>query len=215
MLRAPSAARSGSAFACSCAVRWAARPAGLAVLSGCSRTRRASAPSEDICCCRSSSSALKRVTSRLRMRLPPPPLRSASVARDTDLIACARHQQGRIRLRQGQVETGLALLDETMIAVTAGQLVAPCHRLDVLQRDRRLSAGVRHGPLARVDRRPCALVRGAARYGRLRWRLPGAPRGNQAAAGCLVRGDRRGATRLRAVAGYQPARCRRSVLPAG
>jgi DNA-binding CsgD family transcriptional regulator len=41
---------------------------------------------------------------------------------DVDLIACARHQQGRIRLQQGQVETGLALLDETMIAVTAGQL---------------------------------------------------------------------------------------------
>src|SRR5882724_1724310 len=28
---------------------------------------------------------------------------------DADLVACARHQQGRIRLRQGQVETGLAL----------------------------------------------------------------------------------------------------------
>ena len=41
---------------------------------------------------------------------------------DADLIACARHQQGRIRLLQGQVKTGLALLDETMIAVTAGQL---------------------------------------------------------------------------------------------
>jgi len=42
--------------------------------------------------------------------------------RDADLIACARHQQGRIRLQQGQVESGLALLDETMIAVTAGRL---------------------------------------------------------------------------------------------
>ncbi len=41
---------------------------------------------------------------------------------DADLIACARHQQGRTRLQQGQVEAGLALLDETMIAVTAGQL---------------------------------------------------------------------------------------------
>ena len=41
---------------------------------------------------------------------------------DSDLIACARHQQGRIRLQQGQLEAGLALLDETMIAVTAGQL---------------------------------------------------------------------------------------------
>jgi DNA-binding CsgD family transcriptional regulator/tetratricopeptide (TPR) repeat protein len=41
---------------------------------------------------------------------------------DAELIVCARHQQGRIRLQQGQVETGLALLDETMITVTAGQL---------------------------------------------------------------------------------------------
>jgi DNA-binding CsgD family transcriptional regulator/tetratricopeptide (TPR) repeat protein len=41
---------------------------------------------------------------------------------DADLVACARHQQGRIRLQQGQVEPGLALLDETMIAVRAGGL---------------------------------------------------------------------------------------------
>jgi DNA-binding CsgD family transcriptional regulator len=42
--------------------------------------------------------------------------------RDADLIACARHQQGRIRLQQGQVERGLALLDEVMVAVTAAEL---------------------------------------------------------------------------------------------
>ena len=41
---------------------------------------------------------------------------------DADLIACARHQQGRIRLQQGQVERGLALLDEVMVAVTAAEL---------------------------------------------------------------------------------------------
>ena len=41
---------------------------------------------------------------------------------DPDLIACARHQQGRIRLQQGQVERGLALLDEVMVAVTAAEL---------------------------------------------------------------------------------------------
>jgi ATP/maltotriose-dependent transcriptional regulator MalT len=41
---------------------------------------------------------------------------------DADLIACARHQQGRIRLQQGQLEPGLALLDEVMVAVTAGEL---------------------------------------------------------------------------------------------
>jgi DNA-binding CsgD family transcriptional regulator len=41
---------------------------------------------------------------------------------DPDLIACARHQQGRIRLQQGQVEAGLGFLDETMVAVTAREL---------------------------------------------------------------------------------------------
>jgi|RhiMethySRZTD1v2_1073278.scaffolds.fasta_scaffold02409_6 DNA-binding NarL/FixJ family response regulator len=41
---------------------------------------------------------------------------------DADLIACARHQQGRIRLQQGQLEQGLALLDEVMVAVTAAEL---------------------------------------------------------------------------------------------
>jgi tetratricopeptide (TPR) repeat protein len=41
---------------------------------------------------------------------------------DADLIACTRHQQGRIRLHEGQVEAGLALLDEVMVAVTAGEL---------------------------------------------------------------------------------------------
>jgi DNA-binding CsgD family transcriptional regulator len=41
---------------------------------------------------------------------------------EADLIACARHLQGRILVQQGQVETGLALLDETMLAVTAGKL---------------------------------------------------------------------------------------------
>ena len=41
---------------------------------------------------------------------------------EADLIACARHDQGRIRLQQGQVERGLALLDEVMVAATAGEL---------------------------------------------------------------------------------------------
>lgn len=41
---------------------------------------------------------------------------------DADLIACARHQQGRIRVEQGRVEEGLALLDEVMVAAAAGEL---------------------------------------------------------------------------------------------
>jgi ATP/maltotriose-dependent transcriptional regulator MalT len=41
---------------------------------------------------------------------------------DPDLIAAARHQQGRIQLREGQIAEGLALLDEAMVAVVAGEL---------------------------------------------------------------------------------------------
>lgn len=41
---------------------------------------------------------------------------------DDDLVACARHQQGRALLKQAQMRTGLALLDEAMVAVVAGEL---------------------------------------------------------------------------------------------
>ena len=41
---------------------------------------------------------------------------------EPDLIACARHLQGRALLQRGQVPQGLALLDEAMVAVTAGKL---------------------------------------------------------------------------------------------
>jgi ATP/maltotriose-dependent transcriptional regulator MalT len=36
---------------------------------------------------------------------------------DRDLVACARHLHGRALLKQGRIDEGLALLDETMIAV--------------------------------------------------------------------------------------------------
>jgi len=42
--------------------------------------------------------------------------------READLSACARHVQGRALLQQGQVQAGLALLDEAMVAVTIGEL---------------------------------------------------------------------------------------------
>ena len=41
---------------------------------------------------------------------------------EADLVACARHEQGRIQIQQGQIAEGLALLDEAMVAVTAGEL---------------------------------------------------------------------------------------------
>jgi DNA-binding CsgD family transcriptional regulator len=74
--------------------------------------------------------------------------------RDADLIACARHQQGRVRLEQGQIEAGLALLDETMLAVTAGELaplvtglmycsvIAACQQVYALDRAREWTAAL-------------------------------------------------------------------------
>lgn len=46
----------------------------------------------------------------------------AKRAGDRDLLAMARHGQGRAMLRMGLVAEGLALLDEVMIAVTGGEL---------------------------------------------------------------------------------------------
>jgi len=40
---------------------------------------------------------------------------------ETDLVALARYLQGGARLQQGRVKEGLALFDETMLAVTAGE----------------------------------------------------------------------------------------------
>ena len=118
---------------------------------------------------------------------------------DADLIACARHMQGRARIQQGQVEEGLALLDEAMVAVIAGELspivtgliycsvIEACQQVYALGRAREWTAA-----LARV-------VRAATRDGRLHRRLPGASRRDHAAARRLAGRDRRGAARLRAL----------------
>jgi len=44
---------------------------------------------------------------------------------DADLSAFARGMQGRARLRQGEIDLGLALLDEAMVAATSGELSSP------------------------------------------------------------------------------------------
>jgi len=41
---------------------------------------------------------------------------------DTDLVTLARHGQGRALIRAGEVERGVALLDEAMVAVTMGEV---------------------------------------------------------------------------------------------
>jgi tetratricopeptide (TPR) repeat protein len=67
---------------------------------------------------------------------------------DADLVALARSMQGRALLRHGEVESGLALLDEAMVAVTSDSLsplvtglvycsvIASCHQVYALGRAR-------------------------------------------------------------------------------
>jgi DNA-binding CsgD family transcriptional regulator len=67
---------------------------------------------------------------------------------DRDLVTLATHIQGRARIRQGRVGDGLALLDEAMVGVTAGEtsfgvtswiycsVIAACHELHELRRAR-------------------------------------------------------------------------------
>lgn len=74
---------------------------------------------------------------------------------DVDLITVATHMQGRARVKQGHVEEGLALLDEAMIGITAGETssrvsgwiycstIATCYELHELRRAREWSTALR------------------------------------------------------------------------
>lgn len=73
---------------------------------------------------------------------------------DRDLIAAARHQEGRTLLGMGRVEEGFALLDEAMVAVTSGELspmmtgliycsvIECCQRIHALGRAREWTAAL-------------------------------------------------------------------------
>jgi DNA-binding CsgD family transcriptional regulator len=68
--------------------------------------------------------------------------------RDRDLIALARNIQGRALVKQGEIEAGLALMDESMLAASSGELspvvtglvycslIAGCHQVFALGRAR-------------------------------------------------------------------------------
>jgi DNA-binding CsgD family transcriptional regulator len=73
---------------------------------------------------------------------------------DADLIACARHLQGRSLLHKGGIASGLALLDEAMVAVSAGEVspvmtgllycsvIQACQRFYALSRAREWTAAL-------------------------------------------------------------------------
>jgi hypothetical protein len=114
---------------------------------------------------------------------------------EPDLVACGRHLQGRSLLHQGRVATGLALLDEAMIAVSAGELSPVMTGLlycSVIQACQHFYA------LSRAREWTAALAQWCEN-GRLYRHLPRASRGGIADARRLARGHRRGAARLQAL----------------
>jgi tetratricopeptide (TPR) repeat protein len=74
------------------------------------------------CCFRPPFRLPRRVTMRAP-RLPPVGLlRFGARVGDADLLMLALHFQGRAMVREGRVRKGLALLDEAMVAVVAGEV---------------------------------------------------------------------------------------------
>jgi len=73
---------------------------------------------------------------------------------DVDLVTLARNLQGRALLRKGSIESGIALLDEVMVAVTSGDLspmvtgivycnvIATCQQVYALDRAREWTAAL-------------------------------------------------------------------------
>ena len=139
----------------------------------------------------SPSSNCVRARPMRRTRPQARPSRSASRFDDADLTAAARHAQGRALIEQGDVVAGLKRLDETMLAVVAGELSSDHDGVDVLQRDRHLPAGLCPGPRARMDLRVFARVRATAGDDRVHRHLPRASCRDPAVAGSVAgRADR-------------------------
>ena len=107
---------------------------------------------------------------------------------DRDLFALAVHTQGTVLVKSGRVAEGLRLLDEAMVAVTAGRGFACRLRDRLLRRHPRVRGRVRGAPRAAMDGGTDALVRGAAGPDLVSRTMPRAPRSAVATARPLAGG---------------------------
>ena len=103
---------------------------------------------------RSSNGVSGPVTSKPRMQPRRPLPKSATVSAMPTSLPSGGVTIGRSLLRQGRIEEGLALLDETMVAATGGELspvvtgivycamIACCHQIYALDRAREWTAAL-------------------------------------------------------------------------
>ena len=82
---------------------------------------------------------------------------------EPDLAALGRLGCGQSLIMIGRSPTGVAMLDEAMVAVSAGEVSPVATGSDLLRGDRDLPGSVRPSPGAGVDRSARRLVRRAAR----------------------------------------------------
>ena len=167
------------------------------------------------------SSRRRAATSRRRPQPRARRWRSGERFGDADLFALAAHEQGEILIRLGRLEEGLALLDEAMVAVTAGELspivtgivycgvILACQAAHEVRRAREWTAALRAGASASptsvaftgrclVHRAEIMQLEGAA--GRRPWRRRNGPPSAACAAGTRRRPARRATGRARSTA---------------
>ena len=134
---------------------------------------------------------------------------------DRDTIALARLGLGQVKIMLGDVESGFALFDEVMVAVTAGEIspvpsgIAYCEVIGAL------SARLRLPPSQGMDHRARPLVRRPARHGPVQCAMPDASRGALPPARRVAGRARGGADGPRAGAAGRPERVLGRVVPAG
>ena len=124
---------------------------------------------------------------------------------EADLATMSRLGRGQSLIDMGEIERGVAFLDDAMLAVTSGEVGPGRHRDRLLRLDRVVPRDLRPAPGPGLDRRVEPLVRRAARPRAVPRPMPRVSRRADAIPRGLARGDR-GGPPSRAVAAPPAAR---------